>query len=221
MTENWIDQFTGLSQLEPDIRAALIAKSKIISVPEGTVIFGPGKAPDNLLLLLDGSVRVQQLSENGREIVLYRVHAGESCVLTTACLLAYEDYSAEGIAETDVRAAAIPRQVFDELISRSKSFRRFVFSAYSQRITDLFMVIEEIAFQRMDIRLAHKLLELGGDGTIVKSTHQQLAAELGTAREVVSRQLQEFQRRGWVAQTRGSIELLDKEKIDNLVKTNA
>lgn len=221
MSENWIERFDGLSRLEPAIRDVLVGKSKIVSVSAGTVIFGPGKAPDNLLLLLEGTVRVQQLSESGREIVLYRVHAGESCVLTTACLLAYEDYSAEGIAETDVSAAAIPRQVFDELISRSEAFRRFVFSAYSKRITDLFMVIEEVAFQRMDIRLAQKLLELGGVGSIIKSTHQQLAAELGTAREVVSRQLQEFQRRGWVAQTRGAIELLDKSEITNLVNSSA
>ena len=106
MTTDWIASFAGLSRLEPAVRETLIRKSAVISVPEGTVIFGPGKTPDNLLLLLDGRVRVQQVSEQGREIVLYRVTAGESCVLTTACLLAYEDYSAEGIAESDVRAAA-------------------------------------------------------------------------------------------------------------------
>lgn len=217
---DWIEQFKGLSQLEVPIRNFLVQRSGIISVPKDTVIFGPGKAPENLLLLLDGTVRVQQLSESGREIVLYRVHAGESCVLTTACLLAYEDYSAEGIAETDVEAVAIPRQVFDDLISQSKTFRRFVFSAYSKRITDLFFVIEEIAFQRIDIRLAQKLLELGAKTGVINSTHQQMAAELGTAREVVSRQLQEFQRRGWVAQSRGTIELLDKSKIRVLAETS-
>jgi CRP/FNR family transcriptional regulator len=93
--------------------------------------------------------------------------------MTTACLLAYEDYSAEGVAETDIKAAAIPRSVFDDLISQSKEFRTFVFSAYSKRITDLFHVIEDIAFQRMDIRLAQKLLDLR-QGQTVKATHQQL-----------------------------------------------
>lgn len=81
-------------------------------------------------------------------------------------------------------------------------------------------MIEEIAFQRMDIRLAHKLMELGGKTGVIKSTHQQMAAELGTAREVVSRQLQEFQRRGWVAQSRGTIELLNKSKIGSLAEAN-
>ncbi len=105
---NWIDRFQGLSSLEPHIRDILVNRSSIVSVPAKTVIFGPGKAPENLLLLLSGSVRVQQLSEGGREIILYRVHAGESCVLTTACLLAYEDYSAEALPRRTCRRSPFP-----------------------------------------------------------------------------------------------------------------
>lgn len=220
MDDDWILRFHGLSRLAEPIRALLRTRSSIISLPQGTRIFGPGHAPENLLFLLEGTVRVQQVSESGREIVLYRVHAGESCVLTTACLLAYEEYTAEGMAETDITAAAIPRAVFDDLISQSKDFRTFVFSAYSRRITDLFQVIEEVAFQRIDIRLAQKLLDLGRGGT-VKATHQQLAAELGSAREVISRQLQEFQRRNWVKQSRGTIELLDVAGIGRLAQSEA
>ena len=160
-------------------------------------------------------MRVQQVAENGREIVLYRVQAGESCVLTTACLLAYEDYLAEGLAETAIQAVAIPRSVFEDLIARSSLFRRFVFAAYSKRITDLFVVIEEVAFKRIDIRLAQKLLELGRMSGHVHLTHQQLATELGSAREVISRQLHEFQRRGWVSTARGDIELTDMSAIDD------
>ena len=218
MSEDWISRFQGLSRLPERIRGILDARSTVIKMPKGTVIFGPGNSPENLLFLLDGTVRVQQLAENGREIVLYRVQAGESCVMTTACLLAYEDYSAEGVAETDIKAAAIPRTVFDDLISQSKEFRTFVFSAYSKRITDLFHVIEDIAFQRMDIRLAQKLLDLK-QGDTVKATHQQLAAELGTAREVISRQLSEFQRRDWIKQTRGNVELLDEASIAKLAQS--
>jgi CRP/FNR family transcriptional regulator len=220
MSEDWISRFQGLSRLPERIRGILETRSTVITMPKGTVIFGPGNSPENLLFLLDGTVRVQQLSENGREIVLYRVQAGESCVMTTACLLAYEDYSAEGVAETDIKAAAIPRSVFDDLISQSKEFRTFVFSAYSKRITDLFHVIEDIAFQRMDIRLAQKLLDLK-QGDTVKATHQQLAAELGTAREVISRQLSEFQRRDWIKQTRGNVELLDAASIAKLAQSEA
>jgi len=210
---NWIDRFPGLSQLDGSVRQVLIDRSTIAELPEGTVIFGPGKAPENLLLLLEGTVRVQQVSESGREIVLYRVQAGESCVLTTACLLAYEDYSAEGLAETDIRAVAIPRVVFEDLIANSSVFRRFVFMAYSKRITDLFLVIEEVAFKRVDLRLAQKLLDLGRTSGEVHLTHHQLATELGSAREVISRQLQEFQRRGWVSAARGEVRLTDIDAL--------
>lgn len=213
---DWISRFQGLSNLSKSLKDQLTAETKIIAVPKNTVIFGPGKSPENLLLLLEGCVRVSQTSESGREIVLYRVNAGESCVLTTACLLSYEDYSAEGVAETDVQAAAIPRRVFDRLVSESTDFRRFVFSAYSKRITDLFVVIEEVAFKRIDIRLAQRLLELKDSADKIRATHQNLAVELGSAREVISRQLQEFQRRGWVKANRGEIDILAADQLKTL-----
>jgi CRP/FNR family transcriptional regulator len=215
---SWIDRFDGLSSLEPRLRDLLTSRSQVVRMKANTVIFGPGKSPDHLLLLLSGTVRVQQLAENGREVVLYRVTAGESCVLTTACMLAYEDYAAEGIAETDITAAAIPRALFDEMVASSKEFRNFVFRAYSRRITDLFRVIEDIAFRRMDIRLAQKIIERAETG-VLHATHAQLAAELGTAREVISRQLAEFHRRGWIAQSRGAVEILDAEGLRKLAET--
>lgn len=211
--DDWIERFPGLSRLADPIKQLLVRRSQVIEAPKDTVLFGPGKSPEHMLFLLDGTVRVQQVSESGREIVLYRINAGESCVLTTACLLAYDDYSAEGIAETDMRAAAVPRRVFDDLVAQSPDFRAFVFAAFSKRITDLFLVIDEVAFQRMDVRLAQKLLVLGGGGDTVATTHQKLAVELGTAREVISRQLQEFQRRGWIAQSRGTVQILDRDRL--------
>ncbi len=213
---NWISQFKGLAGLETDLRRSLVENSRVQSVPEGTTIFGPGKAPESLLLLLRGTVRVQQVSETGREIVLYRVSAGESCVLTTACLLAYEDYSAEAIAETDLEAVAIPRSTFEDLIARSATFRRFVFTAYSTRIASLFRLIDEVAFARIDIRLAQRILALADTADHLSATHQQLANELGSAREVVSRQLQEFQRRGWIGTSRGHLAIQDRQALEAL-----
>jgi CRP/FNR family transcriptional regulator len=212
----WRHKFPGLTGLSTTVSDLLDHWAVPATLNKGAVIFGPGNAAENLLLLVSGTVRVQQLSEAGREIVLYRVHGGESCVLTTACLLAFEDYSAEGIAETDVEAILIPRDTFDELMSASREFRAFVFEAYSKRITDLFMVIEEIAFKRMDIRVAQKLLELKDAQNTLHLTHQQMAVELGTAREVVSRQLKELERRGWLTLSRGVIELRDGDAIKRL-----
>ncbi|AJE46271.1 Crp/Fnr family transcriptional regulator [Celeribacter indicus] len=215
---DWITHFTGLAGLEPGIRDRLVSRSRIVTLPQGTLLFGQGRSPETLFLLLSGTVRVQQVTGSGREIVLYRVHAGESCVLTTACLLAYEDHAAEGVAETDVEAVAIPRSVFDDLVATSQSFRNFVFSAYSRRFTDLFQVIDEIAFRKVDIRLAQKLLDLSDGQPRLKATHARLAAELGTAREVVSRQLQDFQRRGWVETARGEVTLTDPEALRALAR---
>lgn len=212
----WIERFQDLQELPKALQERLLAQSKLMKLQEGQVIFGPGKVPDNLLLILEGTIRVQHLSSEGREIVLFRVSGGDSCILTTACLLAYEDYAAEGIAETDVEAVGIPRGVFEELVSTSKEFRQFMFRAYSKRIADLFMTIEEIAFQRMDVRLARRLLEMDRGSHVIIATHAQLAAELGTAREVITRQLREFQRRSWVKIGRGSVELTDLDGLTNL-----
>jgi len=213
---DWIASFPGLQKLEPAIARPLIETSRIARLPAGTRIFGPGQAPEAYLLLVKGTVRVQQVSETGREIVHYRVSAGESCALTTACLMGYEKYQAEGIAETGVEAVAVPRATFDDLIARSAEFRRFVFTAFSARITDLFRIIEEVAFARVDVRLAQRLLTLADPAGHIELTHQQLAAELGTAREVVSRQLNEFQRRGWIATSRGVVDIVNAAALRQL-----
>ncbi|OIQ26951.1 MAG: Crp/Fnr family transcriptional regulator [Alphaproteobacteria bacterium MedPE-SWcel] len=217
----WVERFPGLSQLDAPTKQMLLNRSAVVHMPKGTTIFGPGHSPENMLFLLDGTVRVQQVSDTGHEIVLYRIHAGQSCVLTTACLLAYEDYSAEGISETDISAAAIPRDVFDTLVAQSRPFRDFVFAAFSKRITDLFLMIDEVAFQRMDVRLAKRLIDLSAGRDDVDATHQNLSVELGTAREVISRQLQEFQRRGWVKQARGRIHILERPQLQQLADHDA
>jgi CRP/FNR family transcriptional regulator, anaerobic regulatory protein len=213
---DWTTNFPGLKELEPAIAKLLIETSKIVDLPAGTRIFGPGQSPESYLLLLAGVVRVQQVSETGREIVLYRVSAGESCALTTACLMGYEEYQAEGIAETDVKAVAIPRATFDDLIAKSAAFRRFVFTAFSVHVTTLFRIIDEVAFSRIDVRLAQRLLQLADANGRIGLTHQQLAAELGSAREVIGRQLHEFQRRGWLTTSRGSIDLAKPDALRQL-----
>jgi CRP/FNR family transcriptional regulator, anaerobic regulatory protein len=214
----WIDRFPSLKALPAEVGAELAARSRTVALPAGAHAFDPGQRAQNMLLLLSGSVRVQQISETGREVFLYRVGAGESCVLTTACMLADEDYSAEGIAEMDVEAVIIPRAVFDDLVGRSPLFRSFVFHAYARRIADLFGLIDDIVFQRMDVRLAARLLEMESGGLIV-ATHQAIAVELGTAREVVSRTLGEFQRRGWVETARGEIRITGRAGLERLARS--
>lgn len=214
----WTTRFPALMAMAPAERQRLSAEARVVRVPAETVVFTPGTAADNLLLVVEGVVRVQHLSGSGRQIVLYRVEPGESCVMTTACLMTHEAYSAEGVTETPVVAVTVPRRLFDELVAVSPTFRSFVFDAYARRITDLFLLIDEVAFQRIDVRLAQRLLDLARGGGTVAATHQQLAAELGTAREVISRQLQEFRRRGFVTGTRGETRIADAAALALLAK---
>ncbi|MEM8648949.1 MAG: Crp/Fnr family transcriptional regulator [Pseudomonadota bacterium] len=216
MSQSWIDQFEGLNQLEGEWRDTISRKSKVVSIPPETVVFAPGKPADNMIFLLDGTVRVQQVSENGREIVLYRIEAGESCIMTASCIIGDQHYSAEGVAETVIEAAIIPKPVFEELLGSSSRFRNFIFSTVSSRLAELMHIINEIAFRRVDIRLAQKLVSLAKGSDEIMVTHQQLATELGTAREVVSRQLQEFQRREWISQSRGTIRILKLRPLTEL-----
>ncbi|MBY4892889.1 Crp/Fnr family transcriptional regulator [Rhodobacteraceae bacterium N5(2021)] len=215
-TEDWTQRFTGLSRLPDHVRNVLLRDGKILRSKKGDQIFGAGHVPQNLLFLLSGTVRVSQTSEGGREIVLYRVEAGQSCVMTTACMLAHEAYLAEGVAETDVTAIALPKATFDALVSAEPIFRDFILAAYAHRMTGLFKIIEDVAFGRIDMRLAARLLDLAGTSETVSATHQALATELGTAREVVSRQLHEFQRRGWLEQQRGLVRILDRDALQDL-----
>lgn len=212
-TETWPDRFVGLSRLSPDLKRKLTQTARIRRIKAGTRIFGAGEEPQGMLFLIEGTVRVHQQGDNGRDIVLYRVTGGESCVMTTACLFTHHTYIAEGIAETDVVAAEIPRATFDALVSDSPQFRDFVLWAYSNRIVDLFRLIDDVVFGRMDLRIAERLVQLADENGEARLTHQELAAELGTAREVVSRQLHEFQKRGWIEQGRGRVRLLDADAL--------
>jgi len=213
MSEEWIGRFPALARLEPDVRRMLEQRSKVVSLPAGDTVFHGGDECRNYLLVLDGSVRVQMTAESGREIVLYRVDRGETCVLTTACLLAHEAYSAEGVTDTAVRAVAVPSATFHELLGRSTVLREFVFMTYGARIADLMLLVEEVAFKRVDLRLARFVIEHADAVGNLDATHQALAVELGTAREVVSRQLKEFERNGLVALSRGRIAVRNREAL--------
>lgn len=217
--EDWTERFQGTLALPRAVRDRLIRAARIVRIEKGTQVFGPDNVPDRLFFLYDGRIRVSQTSEGGREIVLYRVEAGDSCVLTTACMLAEEAYNAEGIAETDVVAVVLPKPDFDRLVAEEEPFRKFVFDAYSRRLIDMLRVVDDVAFGRIDVRLAERLLALAGGSKEIAATHQDLASELGTAREVISRVLADFQKRGLVQQSRGRIALVDKSGLKALAES--
>lgn len=215
---HWTRYFPGLDQVDDPTGLGVLTDAREIQAPEGAVVFRPGSVCEQYLLVTEGSVRVQQTSCSGREIVLYRVQTGESCVLTTSCLLGGNRYGAEGICETPVQGIAISAPRFMEGIEHSPGFRRFVFQGYGQRIAELMTLIDEVAFGRLNVRLAQRLLELAHGQDTLHCTHQDLAVELGSAREVVSRALKDFERQGWVHLSRGHIDLLDRPALEKLAK---
>ncbi len=212
----WLGAFPALARLEPDALALLAAEGMRVHVPRGTVLFQAGGLCQNYLMMLDGAVRVQMVSESGREIVLYRVARGETCILTTACLMSRTGYSAEGVAESDIDAVALGAQPFHALLACSAVFRGFVFAAFGNRLTGMMALVEEVAFGRIDLRLARFLVDHRDAAGGLDITHQSLAVELGTAREVVSRQLKEFERRGLVGLARGRVVVRDAKGLEGL-----
>jgi len=179
------------------------------------VLFRDGDRCQGYVFVMHGSIRVQKMDPEGREIVLYRVEDGQTCMLTTSCLLAGRSYPAEGITEEATELVLLPAERFDALLA-DPDFRRFALAMISDRIAELMALIEDVAFGRMDVRLARRLLELDDGTHSLQLTHQQLATELGTAREVISRILKDFERRGSVALKRGRVELSDLNGLGQL-----
>lgn len=181
----------------------------------GATVFRPGDVPVHWFLILSGRVRVSLVADTGREIVLYRVGPGETCVLTTSNLLAGAVQSAEAVVEEDAEAALLEAATFRRLLGESAAFRDGALAAYASRMADLVHVLEDTVFHALPQRLARAILARSaaeGDG-IARATHQDLAAELGTAREVVTRTLAAFARDGLVALARGEIAVRDRTRL--------
>ena len=179
-----------------------------VSLHAGQSVFTIGQKPENYLVVVDGCVKVFVCSSEGREAILYRVKAGEMCTLTTVSLLGHTDYQAEAITEVDTTAKLIPANQFHQLLNESEPFRRFVFNALSGRLARIMERFEELALESVHKRLATFLLRKStGDG-LIKLTHQTLATEIGTAREVVSRHLKIMEQAGLLETHRGSIRVL-------------
>ena len=196
----------------------LIQQSKQVVLPAKTTIFHPGESCQNYMLVISGSIKVFTCSENGKELVLYHITRGNSCIITTSCLLSTEKYPAEGVTESDVVALVIPAKVFNQYLDESTSFRKLIFESYSKKISTLIALINKISFSRLDLRIARFLLENSSVNTPLIITHQSLATELGSAREVISRQLKEFENKGWVKLSRGKIEIFNHDALHNLQK---
>jgi CRP/FNR family transcriptional regulator, anaerobic regulatory protein len=199
------DLYPVLSKLPAALAERVTAQTQTITVPGGTVVFDEHQVCQGFPFVISGDIRVLKPAANGRELPLYRVLPGESCIITSSCLLGHTDYNARGVAEGETTLALMPRTLFDDLLAEP-AFRDFVFHLFSERIAELMQVIEEVAFHKLDQRLASLLL---GKGKLVHATHQHLADELGSVREIISRLLKGFAEQGLVRLSREQVEILD------------
>ena len=192
---------------------------QMITAPDGTCLFQPGDESSAFLIVTNGHVRVEQTNAEGRTMVLYRVHEGESCVMTTSCLLGARPYSGYGYAEGPVQALAIGAGAFHRLMAEDAGFRDMVFEGFRQRLGELTEVIDALLLHRTDLRLAAWLAQRGNG--VCEMTQQDIAQEIGTAREVVSRTLKSFEREGWLVLGRGRLEVADAAALDAHAKSQA
>jgi len=203
-------QYPPLRELSAARFAEIFGHANTIKLSAGTVIFDENQPCQGFPFLLSGSIRVIKASSNGRELQLYRVSAGESCILSSSCLLGHSRYLARGIVESDVEMIILSPTTFRLLMTELPSFRDYIFGLFSERITDLMELVSAVAFQKLDRRLAILLLHKTSP---ITSTHQALADELGSAREIVSRLLKGFAEQGWVKLGREQILITNSDAL--------
>jgi len=213
---NWRQYLPELEKSADSRVCQLFDNANVISLAKDTTVFHQGDACNNYLIVLAGTVKVFTRAENGREILLYRLYTGDSCVLTTSCLFGQKSYPAEGKTETAVTAIAIPVTQFNDAVQQSSTFREMVFSAFSSHLSDLITLVEEVAFGKIDVRLAKHLLNQCDSNNTLNSTHQNIATELGSAREVISRQLKDLESKGYIIINRGSINIINSTAIKQI-----
>ena len=207
-----------LRELPPVLLRKVEETARPVQAPAGQRLFGDGSPCTHYPLLIEGVVRASKSSPEGHEILLYRLNPGESCVISVVALLGETSYSATGTAETGISLFGVPRRVFLEMVLKAPAFRAFVFRTLSQRMTHLMTLIDDVAFRRVHQRLASRLLL---HPQPITATHQMLADELGTTREVVSRSLEAFQQSGMLRLGRKRIEILDRIALDRVHRVEA
>lgn len=208
---SWALNTLGLEQLDDKARRQLSALDPIV-LQAGHILFRPGDEVSGFVMALSGKVGVYLTGPNGRELLLYTVEPGETCVQTTLGLLGEQHYTGEAIAETDISVVLVPKAMFLDLMAHSTDFRTFVFGAFANRLQTVMGVLEKVAFLTIEARLAQILLSRSESGD-VHSTHQELATAIGSSREVVSRRIEVLVRDGIVSKNRGVVKVLDKKKL--------
>jgi CRP/FNR family transcriptional regulator len=205
-----LDTFPAIARSAAPFQDEFFSTVAIAHVPPNHPVCMEGEQCTSLALVLSGNVRVFKVAESGREITLYRITPGESCILTASCILSRVSFPALAMTETDVKAVLVPAKQVSDWMGLSAQWRDFVFSLVAKRMADIITLLDQVAFQRMDVRIAAHLLKLPRENRLIKTTHHEIAAELGTAREVISRTLKILEDAGLIRVEKGSIHVLDQ-----------
>jgi CRP/FNR family transcriptional regulator, anaerobic regulatory protein len=218
-TDPLAEQFPALRSMASVLRS----ETQPVTLDAGQHICMEGNACQSLALVTKGRARVYKMGATGREITLYRVAPGESCILTTSCILGDRAFPAFAVAETPIEARVVPAATVRTWMEEYAAWRTYVFQLMAGRLGTVIATLEEVAFRSLDTRLAAVLLNRAegnraegnetGDQS-VKTTHEELAADLGTAREVVSRLLKDLEHDGHVRLRRGAVEIRDEAALD-------
>lgn len=210
-----IDCFGFLRRKDPTFKRHFFQAASVVHLDKPQSICHEGMSCTHLALVISGTARIYKLGENGREITLYRIGRGESCILTASCIISNTPFPAIAVCEEALEAVLIPTAEAQNWMSRFPAWQEYLFGLVSERLAEVIAVVEEIAFRRVDHRLAAYLLkraESNGNRAI-KVTHQEIASDLGTSREVISRILKDFESRQMINANRGSIDLLDTRAL--------
>jgi len=206
-------RFPALAHLPPATLARTVAVAQYRQMATGEQLFSPETPCGGFPLLLEGRVRVVREAPNGRSITLYTVEAGELCIASAQAMFRHPGLMAHGYAETPITVLVLSPEAVDELLATEADFRKFFFGLISERLSDLMLAVEAIAFLKLDQRIARLLVERGPR---VAMTHQAIADQLGVAREMVSRVMRGFSERGWITQSREAIAVADVAALDEV-----
>ena len=212
--ENILSAFNFLSQADAAARTEFLQMSSMAHLAAGQNICNQGDECAHLALVTSGTARIYKLGENGREITLYRIGRGESCILTASCILSQLPFPAFAVCEEQVEAVVVPASQIRQWLADSSLWRDYVFGLVAHRMADIISLVEEVVFHRMDQRIADYLVQHCPQGEQrLEITHQLMASDLGTSREVVSRILKELESKGIIRVARGSVEILDHGQL--------
>lgn len=212
-TAQIIEKLPFLASASQSFRDTFLSKSMLVSLPAGQTISLEQNQCVHLPIVLSGTARVYKSSDEGKELTLYLIESGQSCILTASCILNESDFPANAVAISDMQALVVPSTEVMNWMDNFPEWRRYICGLIAQRLSNVIELVQEVAFHQMDTRLASYLLEASAHSADIKKTHESIATDLGTSREVISRLLKELEHRGVLALSRGNIRILSPEQL--------